>query len=243
MLDVPGRTSSAVGALDRLFGAMAAEDLMATACRDLFPGRIALVSSFGADSIALLHMASRVAPDLPVLFLETGKHFAQTLAYRERIVAKLGLTNVIDLAPSAEGLAAEDPDGTLHARDADACCSLRKVRPLYDALKGYDAWFTGRRRDQTFSRSRMAVFEADGERTKINPLAGWTQDDVDLYIWRHELERHPLVEAGYGSIGCEPCTSRPVAGGDARSGRWQGLSKTECGIHLPGTPNGATPAS
>ena len=241
MLDVPGRTSSAVGALDRIFGALPPEDLIGTVCRDLFPGRVALVSSFGADSVALLHMVSQAAPDTPVLFLETGKHFAETLAYRERIVARLGLTNVVDLKPSAAALAAEDPDGSLHASDPDACCAVRKVRPLYDALKGYDAWFTGRRRDQTFSRQGMAVFESDGPRTKINPLAGWSQEEIDLYIWRHELERHPLVDAGYASIGCEPCTSRPVAGGDARSGRWQGLSKTECGIHMP--LNDTTPAS
>ena len=234
MLDVPGRTSSAVGALDRIFGSLPTEELIATACRDLFPGRVALVSSFGADSIALLHMVSRAAPDVPVLFLDTGKHFAETLAYRARLVERLGLTNVIDLAPDAAALAAEDPDGTLHARQPDACCSLRKVRPLYDALKGYDAWFTGRRRDQTFSRRSMSVFEADGPRTKINPLAGWSQEDIDLHIWRHELERHPLVDEGYASIGCEPCTSRPAAGGDARSGRWQGFEKTECGIHRPG---------
>lgn len=236
MLDIPGRTPSAVGALP-------ARELIATAARDLFPGRIALVSSFGADSVALLHLVASVAPDLPVLFLDTGKHFAETLAYRREIAARLGLTNVIDLVPSAEALAADDPDGTLHTRDADACCMMRKVRPLYAALEGYDAWFTGRRRDQTFARNAMGVFEADGRRTKINPLAGWSQEDVDLYIWRHELPRHPLVAEGFASIGCEPCTSRPVSGADARSGRWQGLSKTECGIHLPYADNDPAPAS
>lgn len=233
MLDVPGRTSSAVGALDRLFGRLPAKELIATACRDLFPGRVALVSSFGADSVALLHLVASVAPDTPVLFLDTGKHFAETLAYRDRLVAELGLTNLVNLTPDAGELRADDPEGTLHAREPDACCVTRKVRPLYKALEGYDAWFTGRRRDQTFQRNAMAVFEADGTRTKINPLADWSQEDVDLHIWRHELPRHPLVDKGFASIGCAPCTSAVAEGADARSGRWQGLSKTECGIHLP----------
>lgn len=232
MLDIPGRTSSAVGALDRLFGRLPARELIATATRDLFPGRVALVSSFGADSVALLHLVASAAPDTPVLFLDTGKHFAETLAYRDALIERLGLTNVINLAPDAAALAARDPDGTLHGRNPDSCCVVRKVRPLQSALENYDAWFTGRRRDQTFQRREMAVFEADGARTKINPLATWTQEDIDLYIWRHELPRHPLVEAGYASIGCAPCT-RPVENGaDARSGRWQGLDKTECGIHF-----------
>jgi len=233
MLDVPGRASSAVGALDRLFGRLAPGDLIATAARDLFPGRVALVSSFGADSVALLHMAAEVDPAIPVLFLETGKHFSETLDYRDALVERLGLTNVVDLVPDGAELGAEDPEGDLHARDPDACCALRKVRPLYAALAGFDAWFTGRRRDQSFTRRAMPVFEADGPRTKINPLAAWSQEDVDSYIWRHELPRHPLVAEGYGSIGCAPCTSRVAGGEDARAGRWRGLSKTECGIHFP----------
>ncbi|GAB5375635.1 MAG: hypothetical protein AcusKO_20970 [Acuticoccus sp.] len=175
MLDIPGRTSSAVGALDRLFGRLPASELIATAGRDLFPGRVALVSSFGADSVALLHLVASAAPDTPVLFLDTGKHFAETLAYRDALIERLGLTNVINLAPDAAALAARDPDGTLHGRNPDSCCVVRKVRPLQSALEHYDAWFTGRRRDQTFQRREMAVFEADGARTKINPLAG----DVD----------------------------------------------------------------
>lgn len=232
MLDVPGRTPSAVGALDRMFGALPAKELLETTCRDLFPGRVALVSSFGADSVALLHMMASVDPSVPVLFLDTGKHFGETTAYRRELADTLGLTNVIDLVPAPEDLAAEDPDGTLNETNPDACCAVRKVRPLYKALAGYDAWITGRRRDQTFSRHAMHVFEADGARTKINPLAGWTQDDIDTYIWRFELKRHPLVDEGYASIGCAPCTARTAAGEDARAGRWQGRDKTECGIHF-----------
>jgi len=231
MLDIPGRASSAVGALDRMFGALPAKEVLSLAINDLFPGRIALVSSFGADSIALLHLVASVAPATPVLFLETGKHFSQTLAYRDEVAEKLGLTNVIDLNPSAAALAEKDPDGTLNARDPDACCAIRKVAPLYEALSGYDAWITGRRREQTFSRNRMDVFEADGARTKINPLAGWSQDDIDTYVWRLELPRNPLVDEGYASIGCEPCTARVAPGENARAGRWRGTDKIECGIH------------
>ncbi|WMS43993.1 phosphoadenylyl-sulfate reductase [Acuticoccus sp. MNP-M23] len=231
MLDIPGRTSSAVGALDRMFGALPPKDVLALSIRDLFPGRIAVVSSFGADSIALLNLVAEVDPSTPVLFLETGKHFEATLRYRDMVAEKLGLTNVIDLVPSAEALAQKDPDGLLHAREPDACCAIRKVAPLYEALSGYDAWITGRRRDQTFLRNRMEVFEADGARTKINPLADWSQDDIDTYIWRLELPRNPLVDESYASIGCAPCTAKVAPGEDVRAGRWRGTDKIECGIH------------
>jgi phosphoadenosine phosphosulfate reductase len=218
--------------LDRLYGDLAAEDLLAAAVYDLFPGRIALVSSFGADSILLLHMVSRVDRTLPVLFLDTGKHFWETRRYRDEVAETLGLTNVIDLHPAAAELAAADPAGTLHATNPDLCCAMRKVRPLGDALKGYDAWITGRRREQTFIRGGMKTIERDGPRVKFNPLASWSQDEVDAYIDGHELPRNPLVFMGYPSIGCEPCTAPVAPGEDSRAGRWRGLAKTECGIHL-----------
>ncbi len=219
--------------LDRRYGALAAEDLLAAAIYDLFPGRIALVSSFGADSVALLHMVSRIDRALPVLFLETGKHFWETRRYRDDVAAALGLTNVIDLHPAANDLSNADPDGTLHASNPDLCCAIRKVRPLGEALTGYGAWITGRRREQTFIRGGMPVVEKDGPRVKFNPLAGWSGDAVEDYIDAHDLPRNPLVYMGYLSIGCEPCTAVVKPGEDSRAGRWRGQAKTECGIHLP----------
>lgn len=233
MLDAIGRLPYRTPEnLDRRYGALGAEDLLAAAIYDLFPGRIALVSSFGADSVALLHMVSRIDRGLPVLFLDTGKHFWETRRYRDEVAATLGLTNVIDLHPAAAELSAADPAGTLHASNPDLCCAIRKVRPLGDALSGYDAWITGRRRDQTFVRGGMPVVEKDGPRTKFNPLAGWSRDDVESYIDANDLPRNPLVFMGYPSVGCEPCTAPVAPGEDARAGRWRGTAKTECGIHL-----------
>ncbi|MEM7693751.1 MAG: phosphoadenylyl-sulfate reductase [Pseudomonadota bacterium] len=230
MADLLARQPSAVGALNRLFGERPAQDLVALAVRDLFPGRLALTSSFGAEAVVLLHMVSEVAPALPVLFLDTGKHFAETLRHRDTLIRALGLTGVVNLVPDARALAETDPDGTLHAKNPDACCAVRKVAPLQAALKPFEAVMGGRRRAQSESRAALPVFEADGMRTRINPIAGWSDEDVALYIWRHQLPVHPLVEAGYPSIGCAPCTTRPVDG-DGRSGRWAGFMKTECGIH------------
>lgn len=232
MLDTPGRAVRALAAeLDARMSHMHPRDILRIALEDVAPGRIALVSSFGADSVALLHMAAGIDPAVPVIFLSTGKHFEETLSYRDDLARRLGLLNVIDLAPRPEEVAREDPDGRLHAADPDACCALRKVRPLHEALADYAGWVTGRRRDQALTRRTMPVVEPDGVRLKLNPLAMWTQDDVDAYIEAHDLPRHPLVPFGYLSIGCAPCTA-PATGGDARSGRWAGLGKTECGIHF-----------
>lgn len=232
MLDSPDRPAHAVAArLDARFGALSAADIVAAMVHDVFAGRIALVSSFGADSAAMLSLVAEVAPELPVLFLQTGKHFDQTLAHRQDLAARLGLTNVIDLYPEPLALRRRDPSGLLHRTDPDTCCEVRKAHPLNRALAGFDAWFTGRRRHQTFARRAMRVMEADGPRLKINPIARWDQADVDAFIEERALPRHPLVAAGYPSIGCEPCTKRPDPGEDARAGRWQDSEKTECGIH------------
>lgn len=233
MLYIKGRSANSVAAeLDDAYGDRSA-DMILRAMFAAFRGRIAVVSSFGADSSALLHAAAQVDTGVPVLFLETGKHFGATLRYREELAEQLGLTNVIDLKPDRTALKAADPAGALFASSPDACCAIRKVQPLQRALSGYDAWVTGRRRDQTFSRTGMRAIEADGSRLKVNPLAAWSKDDVDDYIAAHDLPRHPMVADGYPSIGCGPCTARPREGEDERSGRWSGLGKTECGIHLP----------
>ncbi|MFW7267590.1 phosphoadenylyl-sulfate reductase [Gluconacetobacter sp. Hr-1-5] len=196
-------------------------------------GRIGLVSSFGTESAVLLAMAAEVDPSVPVLFLETGQHFPETLAYRDQLIARLGLTGVRNIHPDPAQIEARDPQGQLWAFDPDACCALRKVEPLDEAIIPFDAWITGRKRSQAATRAHLPVIEpqADG-RFKINPLARWNAAELDAEMTRRALPRHPLSHLGYRSIGCAPCT-RPVAEGeDPRAGRWAGLAKTECGIHV-----------
>lgn len=208
-----------------------AQAILQTAMQELFPGQIALVSSFGADSAALLHLAAQIDRNIPVLFLETGKHFEQTLQYRNTLVDRLGLTDVRNITPDPKALAAQDAAGTLWFRDTDACCRIRKVEPLERALKPFAASINGRKRFQAGSRNTIGAVEVDGVRLKFNPLADWTAADIDAYLTRHDLPRHPLVADGYLSIGCAPCTQPVAAGEDARAGRWRGSDKTECGIH------------
>jgi phosphoadenosine phosphosulfate reductase len=198
-----------------------------------FAGKIALVSSFGTESAILLHMIADIDRATPVIFLDTGKLFPETLAYRDALVARLGLTDVRSVRPSGAQLAAFDPDGKLWQKDVDLCCAIRKTNPLDEALEGFGAWITGRKRAQGGGRASLAMVEAgpDG-RTTVNPLAYWDDADIDAYFERHDLPRHPLQAEGYTSIGCATCTMRPRPGEDKRSGRWAGLEKTECGIHL-----------
>ncbi|WP_442943588.1 phosphoadenylyl-sulfate reductase [Nitrospirillum sp. BR 11752] len=196
-------------------------------------GEIALVSSFGAESAVLLHMVAAIDPATPVLFLNTGKLFGETLRYRRELVAKLGLTDAREIKPLPEDEAARDADGLLWRANPDACCRFRKVEPLNRALEGFGAWITGRKRFQAATRADLVIIEATEGRLKINPLADWGRDDLVAYMDRHDLPHHPLEADGYLSIGCMPCTDRVAAGEDGRSGRWAGLGKTECGIHLP----------
>lgn len=195
-------------------------------------GRVALVSSFGAESAVLLHMVSVLDRSLPVLFVDTGMLFAETLAYQRELARRLGLTGLRVIRPDPAELLAEDPDGVLHLSEPDRCCALRKVRPLERALEGFDAWITGRKRFQGASRARLELFEADGPRLKINPLAHWQPADVAEYMANNNLPRHPLVAKGYLSIGCAPCTTPVAPGEDIRAGRWRGRDKLECGIHV-----------
>jgi len=198
-----------------------------------FGDRIALVSSFGAESAVLLHMAAQIEPNLPILFLDTGMQFGQTLDYRKQLSERLGLTDVRDLRPAFKDLAVVDPSGTLWKTDTGACCTLRKVVPLSQALEGFDAWITGRKRFQATTRAGLPVVERTEDKIKVNPLANWTKADLEAYAAEHDLPPHPLVQFGYPSIGCWPCT-RPVENDqDSRAGRWAGSEKTECGIHTP----------
>ncbi|MFZ5669166.1 MAG: phosphoadenylyl-sulfate reductase [Pseudomonadota bacterium] len=202
-----------------------------------FGPRLALVSSFGAESAVLLHLASQVSRDIPVLFLDTGMLFGQTLDYRKQLAARLGLTDVRDLRPRFAELAVHDPRADLWKSDTDACCNIRKVIPLDTALGGFDAWITGRKRFHGGDRLRLSVVEEAAPHVKFNPLANWTKDDLDAWAAEHDLPAHPLVANGFPSIGCWPCTSPVEAGGDVRAGRWAGQDKTECGIHVARAPS------
>ncbi len=198
-------------------------------------GRAALVSSFGADSSVLLHLVAGIDADTPVLFVDTGKLFAETLAYRDQLVAELGLRAVTTVAPEPRSLARRDPTGERHALDPDGCCEIRKVQPLEAALAGVDVWITGRRRYQALTRAAMPRLERDAAgRLKLNPLADWSPADVARYRRHHRLPPHPLEARGYPSIGCAPCTTAVRAGEDPRAGRWRHHPKTECGLHLNG---------
>ncbi len=216
--------------LSMQFSASDAREILNHAIAEEFSGRIALVSSFGAESAALLHLVADVDPATPVIFLDTGKHFAQTLSYRKKLAKRLGLRDVRDINPDAAALTARDPDGELWKQDADACCTLRKVEPLVHALDGFDAWITGRKQFHGGGRANLPAFEASGAHIKVNPLIRWTKSDIDAYAAANSLEAHPLVDQGYPSIGCWPCT-HPATGNDIRAGRWRGAAKTECGIH------------
>jgi phosphoadenosine phosphosulfate reductase len=204
------------------------------ALRDSDVGELALVSSFGAESVVLLHLAAVVNRNIPVLFVDTEMLFPETLAYQTELAERLNLTNVQIIRASEQSLNVEDPDNTLHQRDTDACCSLRKTRPLQRALRGYAGWITGRKRFQSGTRAALDFFEVEDMtgRLKVNPLAHWASDDVRAYMEENRLPRHPLVAQGYPSIGCAPCTSPVAQGEDPRSGRWRGQDKTECGIHF-----------
>ncbi len=239
-LSSDGRDTAAEAiALNARHGHLDARDAIALTAHELFPGRAALVSSFGADSAVLLHLVAEVDRDIPVVFLDTGRLFAETIEYRNRLVDDLGLTDVRTVTPDADRLAESDPHRALWMTNPDLCCQIRKAEPLQRALTGFDAWFTGRKRFQNAQRATLKLFEADGARLKVNPLASWSILDLKAYAERHALPEHPLVAKGYPSIGCVPCTSRVAVGEDQRAGRWRGLDKSECGIHVPAEADGS----
>jgi phosphoadenosine phosphosulfate reductase len=201
-----------------------------------FAGRIAMVSSFGAESAALLDLVAQVDPATPVIFLDTQKLFPETLAYRDTLVGLLGLTDVRTVQPDPRDVERHDPDGSLWSYEPDLCCHIRKTEPLDGALRGFDAWITGRKRFHGGSRAKLETIELDQPtgRLKVNPLATWGAEDIARYLAERGLPAHPLTARGYSSIGCVPCTRPVKPGEDVRSGRWSWLDKTECGIHGEG---------
>jgi phosphoadenosine phosphosulfate reductase len=201
-----------------------------------FRGRVTIVSSFGAESAIILALVADIDRDTPVLFIDTGKLFSETLRYRDRLIARLGLRDVRTLVPEPERLAAVDPEESLWLADPDACCAARKVEPLELALHGFDAWVSGRKRYHGGSRAQLPTFESDSAgRIKINPLAGWSRARVEAEFAARGLPRHPLEALGYLSVGCITCTDRVLPGEELRAGRWRGLAKTECGLHWYGS--------
>lgn len=198
---------------------------------ETFGPRFCVTSSM--EDAIVAHLASRALPGVDVVFLDTGYHFPETIGTRDAVAAVMDV-NVITLTPR-QTVAEQDAEygPKLHDRDPDRCCALRKVAPLEQGLRGYEAWATGLRRDESPTRANTPVVSWDAKRQKVKiaPIARWTQDDVEAYAAEHGVLTNPLLTDGYASVGCAPCTRRVLEGEDSRSGRWAGLGKTECGIH------------
>ncbi|MGH6854691.1 MAG: phosphoadenylyl-sulfate reductase [Aestuariivirga sp.] len=212
------------------YAGLEGRELLEPLIRD-FKGRLAVVSSFGAESAVLLHMVAEVDKTTPIIFLDTGKLFWETLSYRSKLIDLLGLTDVRSIKPDPADLAAHDPNGLLHKTSTSMCCQIRKVLPLQKALEGFDVIISGRKRYHGGERRDLTPLSIDGNRIRAEPLAVFSALDIDLYMATHNLPRHPLTEIGYFSIGCEPCTVPGGSTENPRAGRWVGASKTECGIH------------
>lgn len=219
-------------ALEKAYEGVTGAVLLRSMIEREFAGKLAVVSSFGAESAVLLHLVAQIDPTVPVIFVNTGKLFGETLRYRNKLVDQLGFTDVRTVSPDEEAVAKRDPNGILWNSDTDACCALRKTEPLNRALEGFDAWITGRKRFQSDTRATIPSVESSTTHIKINPLAHWRAEELEAYFNTHELPPHPLVADGYPSIGCMPCTDKVAPGADPRSGRWAGQDKTECGIHI-----------
>jgi phosphoadenosine phosphosulfate reductase len=219
--------------LDRVLRAASPAEVIESALKIIGRERLAVVSSFGTESAALLKVMADVDPAIPVIFLDTGWLFEETLAYRDTLIATLGLRDVRSIKPLEQTLSREDPDRELWFSDPDACCRIRKVEPLARALAPFSAWINGRKRFQGGLRATIPVVEEDGARLKFNPFARISREEVAAIYGKANLPQHPLVASGFQSVGCMPCTSRTAPGEDARAGRWRGRDKTECGIHTP----------
>ncbi|WP_027579261.1 phosphoadenylyl-sulfate reductase [Bradyrhizobium sp. Ai1a-2] len=217
--------------LNRILRAATPYEVIETALKMVGRERLALVSSFGTEAAALVKVMADVDPAIPVIFLDTGWLFAETLAYRDTLIDTLGLTDVRSIKPLEGTLNREDPERDLWFSDPDACCRIRKVEPLARALAPFAAWLNGRKRFQGGARADIPMVEEDGVRLKFNPFANATRTEIEAIYRDGRLPPHPLVASGYMSVGCMPCTSRTAPDEDARAGRWRGRAKTECGIH------------
>lgn len=215
--------------LNAEFEGLSTQQMLSRLLQGGVAGRVAVLSSFGAEAACLLKLVADKNPATPIVFLDTRKHFNETLDYVDDLMDQLGLTTLVRARPSFARLEADDPDGTLHARDPDHCCYLRKTLPMVGVLRNFDCILTGRKRFQTGDRATMELAEVQETWIRVNPLADWSRDDVLAFLEEHKLIGHPLIQQGYASIGCEPCTSPSE---DFREGRWAGTDKSECGIHI-----------
>jgi phosphoadenosine phosphosulfate reductase len=237
MIDArPAFTQADADALNARFEGVGALPMLTTLFAEGVLGNVAVVSSFGTESAVLLDLVARADPSIPVIFVDTLKMFAETLNYRDTLIARLGLTDSRSVTPHAEVIAAKDETGLRWSYDPDGCCEIRKVEPMARAKQGLDAWISGRKAFQSVTRQNIPRFEVEDGRLKVNPLGDWTKTDLEAWFAQHDLPRHPLEAQGYLSIGCEPCTSKVMPGEDPRAGRWRGWDKVECGIHSPVTP-------
>jgi phosphoadenosine phosphosulfate reductase len=232
----PAFTQADADALNARFAGVPIPEMLRMVFAEGLLGRVAVVSSFGTESAVLLHLVAAADPTIPVIFVDTLKMFPETLAYRDTLVKRLGITNSHVVEPDADVLAAKDATGLRWSYDPDGCCEIRKVEPLARAKQGLDTWISGRKAFQSVTRQNLPRFQIEDGRLKLNPLGDWTKDDLEAYFAEHELPRHPLEAQGYLSVGCAPCTSKVAPGEDPRAGRWRGWDKTECGIHTPGEP-------
>jgi phosphoadenosine phosphosulfate reductase len=217
--------------LDRALRDASPQEIVATALQMVGRQHLAVVSSFGTESAALLKVLADVDPAVPVLFLDTGWLFEETLVYRDTLVTALGLSDVRSIKPLAETLSREDAQRELWFSDPDACCRIRKVEPLTRALAPFLAWINGRKRFQGGLRADISVVEQDGSRLKFNPFANVSREQIEAIYRVANLPPHPLSASGFLSVGCMPCTTRSAPGENSRAGRWRNRAKTECGIH------------
>lgn len=238
-MTVPETPAARVSRLNKALVSASPMQVIETAIEAVPAARLAVVSSFGTESAVLLKFVADVDPAIPVLFLDTGMLFEETLDYRDRLIDVLGLTDVRSLKPQIDLVARRDPARDLWLRDTDSCCHIRKVRPLSDALGAFDGWVNGRKRYQGHARAEIAPVETDGRLLKFNPLAALTRKDIEAVFEAEGLPRHPLEKMGFSSVGCMPCTSRTEQGEGPRAGRWRNSARTECGIHRIGLPAGA----
>ncbi len=216
-------------ALNTAFRDLTTREMLDRLLNGRVAGRVAVISSFGAEAAVLLKLVADKDPTTPVVFLDTRKHFSETLRYVDDLMDALGLTTLVRARPSLARVAVDDPEGTLASTNSDRCCYIRKTLPMISVLKNYDCVLTGRKRFQTSERSQMNYVEIQESWLRINPLADWGREQILEFLEKHNLLQHPLVSMGYPSIGCEPCTSQSK---EYRAGRWTNQEKTECGIHI-----------
>jgi phosphoadenosine phosphosulfate reductase len=229
--------TSEIEALNARFETAHPREILRWVLEDSGLERVAIASAFQAEGTVVIHLASQIRPDVPILFLETGFQFAETLAFKERLTERLGL-NVVELVGEySNDRQAAEFGPRLYERDPELCCEINKVRPMFEALRGLDAWITSVRRDSSPTRADTPVvdryeLEPGRDIVKVNPMATWTRQDVWRYLKEQDLPHNPLYDLGYASIGCAPCTRLRFAGEPERAGRWAGIAKWECGIHV-----------